>query len=356
MVYEYRFPDLGEGVTEGEIIKWLVKIGDKVKEDQVLGKIETDKAIADIPAPVSGTIKKINFKAGGRVKVGQVLLTIDTGKKETKKKHEAGVVGEIQGAEKGANVFERAAEKKSTPKEQKVKVKKKYDMYGYVTRIPFKGTRKTIAKHMVEAVTNIPLVTQTDDADVTALAEIRHKANANKKTHITFMPYIIKACVLALKKNPFLNSMLDESSEEIIQKKYYNLGFAVSTDNGLLVPVIKGADQKSITDLAKAISDLSGKARTQKINLADMKGGSFTITNIGSVGGIYATPIPNHPESAILGLGRIRKMPTAVKDEIKLRYVLPLSVTYDHRVLDGAKAAAFLNDLVKYLEKPESLK
>ncbi|HII15084.1 MAG TPA: 2-oxo acid dehydrogenase subunit E2 [Nanoarchaeota archaeon] len=347
MMYEFRFPDVGEGIKEGEIVEWLVKEGGKVRQDQPVARVETDKAVVELPSPVAGKIKKLYFKKGDAVKVGQAIAAIETAGAKQAKKEAVGVVGRIEEAEEGESIFERA--EKATAR---AVVKPKYDIYGPVSRVPFRGVRKSTAVHMSEAVSRAAHVTQTDEADITKLAELREQGNAKSSVRITFLPYIIKACIKALKEHPYLNSSLDESGQEIVQKKYYNIGFAVSTGEGLLVPVIKGADNKSLADIAKEVAELAEKARSRKIDLADMKGSTFTVTNIGSVGGIFATPIVNYPESAILALGRISRKPVVFNGRIEARSILPLSLSFDHRVLDGAEAAGFLNDVIKYLENP----
>src|SRR3989344_1082554 len=213
---------------------------------------------------------------------------------------------------------------------------------------------KITAKHMIESENKAVHVTHIDEADISNLDNIREreKINAEKKgTKLTFLPYVMKACVDALKKHPYLNASIDEENNDILLKKYYNIGFAVDTEDGLIVPVMKGADQKNVFDIAKEIGNLSEQARTRKIDLFDLKGGTFTITNIGSIGGLYATPIINFPESAILGLGRAYDKPVVVNGKIEIRKVLPFSLSFDHRILDGAEAARFANDMKKVLEE-----
>ena len=236
-----------------------------------------------------------------------------------------------------------------------IKHERKYDFYGYVDRIPYKGIRKTIGKNMVRAKFTAPHVTHMDEADVTKLAKVRQEGKIVAEAQgikLTYLPFIIKALIASLRKHPFVNSTLDEENEEIILKKYYNIGVAVDTEDGLLVPVIKGADQKGVLDLAKEIVELSDKAKSRKIDLGDMKGGTFTITNIGSLGGIFAVPIINYPEVAILALGRIYDKVVMENDKPIVKKHLPFSVSFDHRVVDGAEIARFATDLIKILEEP----
>ncbi len=367
MATELKFPDVGEGIAKGEIVKWLVKEGSNVKENQEIVQIETDKAVVDIPSPASGRILKINFKEGNIVKVGEVLAVIGKkGEKITekveKKKTEA-VVGEIEDKEVELGYLHQELEQlkgkfiKKETVEQKIAVKKKYDNYGYVDRIPLKGIRKTIAEHMKQAVRETAQVTNMDDIDVSKLWNLREREKknfANKKIKLTFMPFIVKAVVSALRENPIVNSSLER--DEIIIKKYYNIGIAVETEAGLVVPVIKIAENKNIMQIAKEIQELAEKARVRKIDIMEMRGGTFTITNYGSVGGTYGTPIINYPESAILGVGRIfDKVILDVNGKLGNTKILPVSLTFDHRILDGGQAVRFLASLKKYLEEPKDL-
>jgi len=398
MVYEFKFPDLGEGVAEGEIVEWFVKEGDFVKEHQVLGRVETDKAIVEIPSPKSGKILKIHFKPGDTVKVGETIVTIaEEGETVEAKLVPAGAVGyleeaveeikpvttitkpseptvlatpavrrlarelnvdltKIKGTGIGGRITEEDVRKASSEKTLQITVKRKYDFYGHIEHIPLKGMRKTIAKHMVESKFTAPHVTHMDEADVTELVKIREedKKEAEKNgIHLTYLPYIIKALVIALKEHPYLNASLDEENEEIILKKYYNIGIAIDTKDGLIVPVIKGADQKDLFQLAKEIQEFVEKANARSLDLADLKGGTFTITNVGTIGGIWSTPIINYPEVAILATGRIKDMPVVKNGEILIRKILPLSVSFDHRVVDGAEVARFTKRLIELLENPK---
>ncbi len=419
MPKEFKFPDIGEGIEEGEIVRWHIKEGDKVEEHQVVGEVETDKAVAEIPSPYSGTVLKINFKEGETVKVGQVLFVIgEKGETVSETKPEvrapvfkaAGAVGYLEEAPEEEDVkpkhvvaklvtvesvvlatpivrnlakqlgvditkvvgtgpegritendVKRATETKTLPEEKApaMKITKKYDMWGYVDHVPLKGIRKAIARHMVESVKHIPHVTTMDEADVTELAKLREreKIKAQEKgIKLTYLPFVMKACIAALKEFPLLNATLDEENEDIIVRKYYSIGFAVDVDGeGLVVPVIKYAENKSILDIAKELQELAEKSRMKKLDLNDMRGGSFSITNYGSIGGIFATPIINYPESAILGMGRIYEKPLIVEGKIEVRKVLPLSLVFDHRVADGAYAARFLNALILNLKNPEKL-
>ena len=411
MPTDFRFPDLGEGVTEGEIKKWLVKEGDQVKQDQPIAEVETDKAVVEMPSPVGGRLLRVYHGEGDTVKVGEILATIGgegeeapTGAPkpadEVARKPSVSVVGElpeeevivssrpqqavaaaatevqatpavrklakdlgvditsVKGTGPSGRVTEEDVRASTKPKEPaRPKKQAKFDLYGYIDREQVKGIRRSTAKKMMESTLKTAMVTMMDDADVTELVALRERLKAvameERKVKLTYMPFIIKAVVMALKNNPYLNSSLDEESGEIILKKYYNIGVAVATDDGLMVPVVKVADQKEIMDIGAELEELAKKAAERKIDLGDLKGGTFTITNYGSLGGTYGNPIINYPESAILGVGRIREMPWVKGGQVVPRKVMPLSLTWDHRIMDGAQAAKFMGELLRYLESPE---
>lgn len=405
MAKQFRFPDIGEGITEGEIVKWVVKEGETVKEDQTLGEIETDKAIVEIPSPYKGTILKLHFKEKDIVKVGEVLVTI--GEKgeaaveeplkegiEVEMKSAPSVVGEIK--ETGEEIREvlatpkvrklalewnmdikgiegtgsqgriteedvrRAKEKKVAVAEKKpeIKIKAKFDIYGDLDYIPLRGVRRATAKRMRESLSKAAHVTHFDEADVTELAKMREemKSKAEKKgIKLTYLPFIVKAVIYALKSHPMLNAMLDDESQEIIVKKYYSIGIAVDVPDGLIVPVVKAADQKTIFELAEEIQKLAEATKKRTIDMADLKGGTFSITNVGMIGGEAATPIINYPEVAILATLKIAPRARVEDGHIKVKNILPLCLSFDHRVIDGAEAARFMLDLIKYIENPDLL-
>ena len=415
MIREFKFPDVGEGITEGELVEWLVKEGDTVKQDQALAKVETDKALIDLPSPQEGIILKLHVKSGNVIKVGQVLVTLgnkgDPVPLANEEKHDSlGVVGQLEvsdkilpistkettrqsspprikalpavralAEEKGIdlatitptgsqgqitrqdvlNATKRFSSPRSQPTESKepaVKIQMKFDFYGPIDHIPIKGIRKSIVKKMQESWQNTVPVTHMDEVDITELVEIREKEKikAEKKDiKLTYMPFIIKALIEALKEHPALNASLEE--EEIILKKYYNMGIAVDTEDGLIVPVIKGADQKNILTLAREIQNIAEKTKERKIDIADLKGGTFTITNIGSLGGVFATPIINYPECAILGIGKTQELPRYEGEKIVKKTILPLFLTFDHRIVDGAEAARFMNKVKESLQDPDWL-
>ncbi len=403
---EFRLPDIGEGIAEATIIEWLVSEGDSVKNDQMIVKVETDKAVADLPSPVAGTIIKINFKKGEVVNVGSVLCVIGNAgekissavEKRVIKRNDIPIIKETISAVPGkviaspavrksasergidlssikgtgengliliSDLDNRHSDREGRGKVEKEEIRpsgivaqKKYDMFGYVDRVPFKGIRKTIAQNMIKSLNQTAQVTSMEDIEVTKLWEIRKREKEHfeiEGVKLTFMPFIIKAVISALQAHPILNSSLED--EEIIVKKYYNIGVAVQTEAGLMVPVVKIAEKKSIVDIAREIVDLAEKCRNRTIDIMDIKGSTFTITNYGSVGGTYGTPIINPGESAILGTGRIfdRVVLDSVTNKPKNVKILPVSLTFDHQIIDGAVASEFLVTLKGLLEEPESL-
>lgn len=403
---EFRLPDLGEGIAEGEIMKWLVKQGDMVKEHQPIVEVETDKALVQVPSPVAGKLVQIAAKSG-KVHVGDVLCVIGEDKVDSKAKPKKGsstVIGELEEApdEDGEVVKTPSAPKKaveasvsvlpavrklaqemnvdlasvkgtgpngriteddvrrSTGKSEKAPSGPRvtFEKFGRVLRVALKGVRKTIAENMVNSLQTAAHVTHMDYIDVTALNQLREKekvAAEGKGVHLTFMPFIIKACVMALKEFPYMNSSIDEQTSEIVIKQYYNIGVAVDTPHGLMVPVIKSPNEKSIIEIGREIYRVAELARSREIELKDLQGGTFTITNVGSLGGVFATPIINYPEVAILATGRIMEMPAVVDGKIVVRKMLPVSLSFDHRVVDGALAARFVNEVKRRLEDPDAL-
>lgn len=424
MAFDFKFPDVGEGIHEGKIVKWLVKEGDSVAADQAIAEVETDKAVVEIPSPRAGKIEKLYHAVGDVMKVGEVMMTLegagvaDAAGGETKVES-TGVVGSLEptsvgvmkaptasgavfgggaagagaattgtGAAPGVAPFggaaifgsgavftsgqgqnaqpgpvaQPASTGQSAPAggslagviKAGMKAVKKYDLFGYIDRAPYEGVRKAVGEHMVKSAQTAPHVTHMDTADVTGLWATREaaKKDAEKQgVKLTFLAYILQALCEALKKHPFLNAMLDEAGGEILLRKYYNIGIAVDTEAGLMVPVLKAADRKELLQIAKEISDLAEKARTRKINPMDFKGGTFTVTNVGSAGsGKFFTPVINFPEAAILGIGMIEDTPVVRGGKVEVRKMMYLSLSYDHRILDGAEAARFMKDLKELLE------
>lgn len=429
---EFKFPDVGEGIHEGTIVKWRVKEGDEVKSDQVLVEIETDKAVVEIPSPRAGVIAKTFHAEKETIKVGDTLVVI-TDKGEVYNSaapapavlHATatasvpppdkgpGVVGSIDASNReipAATPSARADSSKSLPWGQfttqsatssikilpgtrNLALKLGVDFStikgsgqngmivdadilsaknvtpaptttshpktfpGPVTITEYRGVRKAIGDHVSESHKHTVPVTHFDTLDITKLFNKREAEKAAAQAQnikLTFLAYIVQAITQTLKEFPMVNSELNESTEEIITKNYYHIGIAVDTEEGLLVPVIKDADKKDLYTIAQEIVALAEKAKAKKLTLEEMSGGSFTITNYGSVGGDFATPVINYPQSAILGLGKIRDTlaldpanPTAAPHLIK---TMGLSLTFDHRLIDGAVAARFVNALMLKLQ------
>ena len=407
MAKHFKFPDVGEGITEGEIVRWRIKEGDEVKEDQTLAEIETDKAVVEMPSPYKGTVLKIHVKEKDIVKVGQVLVTIGE-KSESLVEGAAEAKAEEKPAATGPSVVGIVPESKeeirevlATPKVRKLalevgldlksirgtgpqgriteedvlaakaaaaapeekkpafRIKEKFDFYGELERIPLRGVRRATAKRMHQSVSTAAHVTHFDEADVTELVKIREslKVQATEKgVKLTYLPFIIKALLAAIKDHPLINAMLNDEDEEIIVKKYYNFGVAVDVPDGLIVPVVKGVDKKSIFDLAGEIQTLAEAAKKRSLDLADLKGGTFSITNVGGIGGEAATPIINYPEVAILATLRIKDRVRVKNGQVTAVKTIPLCLSFDHRVIDGAEAARFMNDFIDKLESAEFLK
>jgi pyruvate dehydrogenase E2 component (dihydrolipoamide acetyltransferase) len=406
MAKQFRFPDVGEGITEGEVVRWLVKEGDEVTADQTLAEIETDKAIVEMPSPYAGTVLKLHFKEKDVVKVGDVLVTIGArgeavpeagaaaappavGRgpaaaqvsgikgptspavpageivatpKVRNLAREVGVdLSSVQGTGPGGRITEedvRSAKEKPAEKKLQIKVKSKYDFYGNLERIPLRGVRRATARHMRESLDKAAHVTHCDEADAAGLVALREKMKAEAEARgvkLTYLPLIVKALIEALKLHPTLNASLDDDEGEIVVKKYYNIGIAVDVPDGLIVPVVKMADQKSVLDIAEEIQNLAKAAKERSLDLADLRGGTFSITNVGVIGGYAATPIINYPEVAILATMKIEDRARVANGAVVVRKTLPLCLSFDHRVNDGAEAARFTKDLIRFLEEPEKL-
>ncbi|MDE1850479.1 MAG: 2-oxo acid dehydrogenase subunit E2 [Candidatus Micrarchaeota archaeon] len=405
---EIKFVDVGEGITEGHLQKWLVKDGDIVKEDQPLFQIETDKAVVNIPSPISGMVKII-VGEDATVHVGDTIATIGTEQElkgvaaapstpkaqavqqsqaksakaatETAKPKEiiatpavrklardmgvdlkaivgTGPEGRIVENDIRNIAHETSIQTRPVPKYSEVLEKQHSDN---VERVPMSYTRKAIAKNM-EASWTIPRAVHMDIIDATALFEIvqREKPKVLKEfgTKLTFLPYIIKAVVAALKEkeNERFNASFDHEKFEIILKRYYNIGLAAEAPDGLKVISIKDADRKSILELAKETHELGDKVRNGTISLEEMRDSTFTITNIGSLGGGYlSVPMINYPEVAILGIHLVRDAAMVKDGKVVVGKQLPFSLSFDHRVVDGAEAVHFGNSLIKYLEDPDFL-
>jgi pyruvate dehydrogenase E2 component (dihydrolipoamide acetyltransferase) len=391
MQREFKFPDVGEGIAEGEIVRWLVKEGDWIKEDQDLVEMETDKAVITLNSPFSGRVEKLHGREGEMIKVGALLTTLQDeesarGAAAVRKEDSGTVVGSL-GEDKEVEIVRpvlatpavRALAKelnvelgqvtgtgpggriiKEDVESAAVKIAKPrgatMDAHGPVEKVPLRGLRRTVAKRMAEASKHVAEVTIWEDADITDLERLRTQERERAETRgvrVTYLPFLIKASIAALKAHPYLNASLDEQAGEIVLKKYFNIGIAVDTTDGLIVFVIKEADKKNILDLAREGAALAEKARQRKIDLPELRGSTFTITNYGIVGASYGTPIINHPEVAILGLGKIEDRAVVRNGQIVVRKIMPLSLAFDHRVIDGVEAGRFLGVVIEHLEKPD---
>tara|TARA_B110001454_G_scaffold219111_1_gene250000 strand:+ start:2846 stop:4507 length:1662 start_codon:yes stop_codon:yes gene_type:complete len=429
--YELKLPELGEGVTEGELIKWLVKTGDAVKPDQSVAEIMTDKATVEVPTTKGGTVKDLKFKAGDVVKVESVLLTLTTSggtqaalasatthsapaqtQKAPLPHAQATMAAATNGASASTSFYPPVMDSKvlATPSTRRLAREMQVDINGVTgtglagrvtredilkqldsvsigakapatstsngsisfpkpgysstmataeERVPLKGIRKKIAENLQMAKHIIPHFTLMDEVDVTELVHFREsmKDIAEKAgTKVTYLPFVMKALIATIREFPAFNASIDDNAQEIVYKKYFNLGFAADTPNGLLVPVVKQADNKSILDISKEIIDLSKRARDGKLKPDEMKGATITITNIGSVGGTYATPIINHPEVAILGMYKIQdRLELTAEGKVISKKYMNFTITADHRLIDGALAARFLKAFLGRIQKPALL-
>lgn len=444
-MYEVKFADIGEGIHEGVLYKWAVKVGDSIKDGDTLFQVETDKVNAEIPSPVDGIIKKINASVGDTIHVGQTIVEIDDGKdnevsasKSTAKeeipkvKEEAAVitesveekgstsvVGEIEVSSElipssderstqkikvetdrkilatpvarklakdlgvditmvlgsgpakrvmkedineyyknniESKVIDKTTQSSNLQKSDKVLHDFTKDLEGYdYERIPMTMLRKTVAKNMTTSKFTIPHTSAMDEFDVTELVKFRDDQKEKLKDQgikLTYLPIIIKAIALALKKYQVINSSLDENSDEIIQKNFYNIGVAVDTKDGLMVPVIKDVDKTSIIDIANKLDLLTQSCRDKTVKLDDLLHGTFTITNYGAIGSTYGVPVIKFPEAAIIGIGKIKKSPEVIDGEIVIRDMMPVSLSFDHRIIDGADAGRFLNEIKELLSDP----
>jgi pyruvate dehydrogenase E2 component (dihydrolipoamide acetyltransferase) len=413
----FLLPDLGEGLTEAEIVKVLVNEGDVVREDAPLLEVETDKAQVEIPSPMSGRVAKIHVRPHQTVKVGEALITFDDlavaatpptavaapgqapGSAAVRRAgpvpatpatrrlaRELGVdLLAVAGSGPGGRVTDddvrAAAARPATPAGVAVDRRPsiaaeperpparplatvgvpplpRFEQWGPIERQPLSHLRRTIAERMTLSAALVPHVTHFDRADITELDAIisRNLAAARERgVTLTLTSFLLKASALALREHPQFNASLDAAAGELILKRYCHLGIAVATERGLIVPVIRDVDRKPLLELARELGALAQRVRDGKATLDDLRGGTFTITNLGTLGGTGAIPIINHPEVAILGVARGREEPVVRDGQIVPRLMLPLSLTFDHRIADGADGARFATDIVRRLEHPDQL-
>jgi pyruvate dehydrogenase E2 component (dihydrolipoamide acetyltransferase) len=433
--WEFKLPDIGEGVTEGEVVQWLVNEGDIVKEDQPMVEVMTDKATVTIGAPRAGRIAELRGKAGQVVQVHSVLVVfeLDTSAPATAHKNghtngtkkdegpAATAVGDIRESLPGMGPPKTAPAPASasaasavssyfnekplaTPATRKVardlgvdlKSVKPSGTQGRVTkedvvahsqgaststsatpstttparppvaiakseadeRVPFVGMRRKIAAKMQQSTQTAAHFTFVEECDATRLMDVRQRlkpAAEEQGVKLTFLPFIVKAVVFALKRRPILNSALDEAKSELVYRKSHHIGIAASTDAGLMVPVVKDADSRTILDIAREIDRLGSDAKAGKSKPQDLTGSTFTITSLGAEGGLFATPIINFPEVGILGVHRIKERPVVKDGQIVIGHVMLLSLSFDHRIVDGHVGAAFAYDIIASLENPERM-
>lgn len=416
---EFKLPDVGEGMHEGEIIQWLIKEGDAVKQDQPIVEVQTDKVNAELTAPAAGVVKKIFFSVGDIVEVGTTIFTIqeenDVPVPDTNISEEENQVGQSGDVKVNAEHIttkqhHQAVRALATPfvrqmaREMKIDIEKvkgsgpagritesdlkQFKENDSITRedakqqddktgqemapmkdavlanglenereerIPLKGIRKKIAEHMVKSVSTIPHVTHVDELEMDRLKEFKSQLKEysdDKDIKLTFLPFFVKAIVIALKEFKTLNASIDERTNEIILKNYYHIGIATNTKEGLIVPVIKHADQKTIFQLADEIRQLATQAREGKLSINQITGSTFTISNVGPIGGMHATPIINYPEAAILALHKMEHRMVVRDLEGVIRLMMNMSLSFDHRLIDGVTAVHFTNKIKELLENP----
>ncbi len=439
---EFKLPDIGEGIAEGEIVSWKVKAGQTVKEEDEFVEVMTDKATVTITVPYAGVIAELRCKEGDVVPVGSVIAVIDAGAAggaapapaadapapaapKPAAPAPAAPAAKPAAAPAAVTIPAPAARPAPTPAPAAAFVQSSpgkvlaapatrrrarelgIDLHaiaptgprGRITnddlaaaggrpaaapavgagtgaprfapiaiapppagrteeRIPFRGLRRKIAEAMTRSKYTATHFTYVDDIDVTELAKIRgdaKKAFADTGVNVTYLPFIMKAIVVAMRQFPTMNASLDEVTNEFVVKKYFNFGIATDTDNGLIVPVIKDVDRKSIGDLAKDIQDLAARTRDGKVTVDDLTGGTFTITNAGNIGGLFATPVINFPEVAILGVHAIKDTPVVRDGQVVVGKKMYLSVSIDHRLVDGATGARWMNVIKDCLEQPYRL-
>jgi pyruvate dehydrogenase E2 component (dihydrolipoamide acetyltransferase) len=433
--WEFKLPDIGEGVTEGEIVGWLIKPGDVVEEDQPMIEVMTDKATVTITAPKAGAVVETRGKVGDVVPVQAVLVVFElggaakaaaNGTNGHDKKDDgpaATAVGDIKESLPGLGAPAPAPGRAvagaaglqgyfndkplAAPATRKLARDMSIDLrqvpptgpQGRVTkkdvetftrapapvasrgpaaapvaiaahvpvpiahgpleeRVPFAGMRRRIAQKMAQSVHTAAHFTFVEECDVTALKALRARLKAPAEAQgvkLSFLPFIVKATVAALRKHPMLSTALDESTNELVFRKYFNIGIATATEAGLMVPVVRDADRKSVLDIARDIDRLSADARAGKAKLEDLQGSTFTITSLGAQGGLFATPIINFPEVAILGVHQMKQKPVVRDGQIVIGDVMLLSLSFDHRIVDGHVGAAFAYEVIGYLENPDRL-
>lgn len=388
-IKEFKMPEIAESVHEGEIGKILVKEGDYVKREQPLLEVLTDKVNTELPSPYEGYVIKILVKEGDIVTVGTPLLIVgdsinetvekkeialnDSEKLEVKRPLAAPAVRKLarelgidlnlvrgtgpSGRITRSDILNYVSKKEEIVEKVEVKEVREIRKEELEEVIPIRGIRRKIAEHLRLSKDRAVHTLHVDEIDMTEVVKLREKLKRiteKQNIKLTYLPFIIKAVATTLKKHPYFNAIVDDEKNEIVLKKYYNIGVAVDTPDGLIVPVVKNVDKKSIIEIAREIQELSEKAREGKLTLEDLQDGTFSITNVGSIGGLFAFPVIDYPRVAILGTHKIRKVPIVnEKDEIVIRDIMYVSLSFDHRVVDGAEAARFTRTLSTILENPD---
>ena len=417
MSYEFRLPDIGEGVAEGEVVRWFVQEGETVQEDAPLVSVLTDKANVEIPSPKAGKVLKLHAQVGEKVKVGGLLVTIDAGgaaAPPTRESRPLPAVGgvpaspaaraaappapspssgiipaspyvrrlaaergidlaSVRGSGPGGRVTEAdlsvtgpgtaaaaaPAASSTVPVVTSPSVAPAAPLADVAERVPIRGIRRTIAEHMTEATHRAAHFTYVEEVDASELVRLRDRMAKHVEkqgTRLTYLPFIVKGVVAGLKAHPRLNATMDDARNELVIRSAYHLGIATAAPDGLLVPVVRHADSKSLSQLAREIQDLSERGRAGKLERSELSGSTFTITSLGALGGVLATPILNYPEVAILGVHKIQRRPVYRADgTVGPAELMNLSISLDHRVLDGYEGAQFLATVKGYLEDPHQL-
>jgi pyruvate dehydrogenase E2 component (dihydrolipoamide acetyltransferase) len=389
-VIEVKLHDIGEGMTEGEILAYFVKVGDQVLPDQPLVEVQTDKMTAELPSPTAGTVKEILVTEGTNVEVGTTLLIIESsGTKSVQQKVEntpmnrnSLTIKKVDRENGPKRLILAAPYTRKIARELGIDIEDIHgtgpagrvtdeDVYRYVNQpepveenkndiqptiaeveeIPFNGRRKQIASLMSKSLYTIPHVTHFEEVDMTNLLDSKKQLN-EAGVNISVAAFFIKAVQLSLAKYPIFNSVLDEEKGVIKLKKEYNIGIAVDAKEGLIVPVIRHVEQKTLSNIHAEMKDYIEKAQNNTLTKHDISDGTFTISNVGPLGGIGATPIINYPQTALIAFHKTKKKPVVVNDEIVIRSIMNLSMSFDHRVADGATAVGFTNYFVQLLEQP----
>lgn len=448
---EFKLPELGENIEQGDLVRLMISPGTEVREGQAVMELETDKAVVEVPSSISGVVREVRVKLGEKVKVGQVIFTVDGAKASpstaassissklvtrpvehlseqhgAREAYQSAIRAEGRTEEEalprdgappvanapmempqlakttgpehrpvpasprirrlarelGVNIYEMTGtgpEGRITDDDVKAHARAKIEAqsapveppehamippaptlpdfakWGKIERVPMRGIRRKTAEHLAQAWITIPHVTQHDKADITELEQLRARFAPKAEQaggKLTLTAIALRVCASALKIFPQFNASVDANKEEVVYKQYINIGLATDTERGLLVPVVRDVDKKNIIELAVELAQISVRARSKKLTPEEMEGGTFTITNLGGLGGTYFTPIVNHPEVAILGMSRSRIEPVWKDGKFEPRLMLPLSLSYDHRLIDGADAVRFLRWIVEALEQP----